>query len=215
MGFLKSVGKGAWNVAKGVGVGSARIGDDILKVTGKGLYKYGERIVGGALANPMKTVAMMGGAAAIGYGLADMDGRSDGAKVAAGSALGATLASGIPGVTGTVAALGSVGVGAAAGIGGLAMGIGERAIKMPDTKVGLGNLGDVKFSKLGVGLMVGSALYEGTSKAVAKFEGIRMGTSDGMMRKPTPIIPQSNSQPSYANNGGATGDLVFSMYNNR
>lgn len=215
MGILKSVGKGAWNVAKGAAIGSARIGDDILKGTGKGIFKYGERIVGGALSNPLKATAMIGGAAALGYGLADMDGRNDGGRVAAGAALGATLASGIPGVAGVAGAIGAGGVGLAAGVGGLAMGIGERAIKMPDTKVGLGNLGDMKFSKLGVGLMAGSALYEGTSKAVAKFEGIRMGTNDGMMRKSTPVLPQSNNQPSYANNGGATGDLVFSMYNNR
>ena len=44
-----------------------------------------------------------------------------------------------------------------------------------------------------------------------------MGTNDGMMRTSTPTIPQTSSSgtPSYANNGGATGDLVFSLYNNR
>jgi hypothetical protein len=42
-----------------------------------------------------------------------------------------------------------------------------------------------------------------------------MGKHDGQMRKATPVIPQVDRSPSYANNGGATGDLVFSMYNNR
>ena len=96
------------------------------------------------------------------------------------------------------------------------MGLGSKMIKTPSQPVNFSNLNEVGFTKLGKGLVLGSGLYEGASRAIAKFESIRMGTNDGMMRTHTPIIPQGqNNSPSYANNGGATGDLVFSMYNNR
>jgi hypothetical protein len=44
-----------------------------------------------------------------------------------------------------------------------------------------------------------------------------MGMNDGRMRSATPDIPmpQVTNSASYANNAGATGDLVFALHNNR
>ena len=42
-----------------------------------------------------------------------------------------------------------------------------------------------------------------------------MGTNDGTFVGPAPNLPTTNNSPSYANNAGATGDLVFSLFNNR
>lgn len=216
MGVLKSIGKGAFGVAKGAAVGTARIGGDIAGAIGKGTTAYGSKILGNALSSPLKTAAAIGGAAAIGYGLADLDGRSDGGKVAGKAALGVAAASAIPGVSTVAAGAAIAGVGAVGSVGGLAMGLGSKMIKAPSQTVNFSNLNEVGFTKLGKGLVLGSGLYEGASRAIGKFESIRMGTNDGMMRTHTPIIPQGqNNSPSYANNGGATGDLVFSMYNNR
>ena len=216
MGVLKSIGKGAFGVAKGAAIGTARIGGDIAGAIGKGTTAYGSKILGNALSSPLKTAAAIGGAAAIGYGLADLDGRSDGGKVAGKAALGVAAASVIPGVSTVAAGAAIAGAGAVGSVGGLAMGLGSKMIKTPSQPVNFSNLNEVGFTKLGKGLVLGSGLYEGASRAIGKFESIRMGTNDGMMRTHTPIIPQGqNNSPSYANNGGATGDLVFSMYNNR
>lgn len=216
MGFFKSIGKGAMNTVKGAAIGSARMSATVAEGIGKGTTAYGSKIISNAFKNPVGTAIAVGGAAALGYAAADLDGRNDGAQVAAKAAIGTAAFSAIPGVTGLVAGTAMGATGAVAGVGGLALGIGERMIKMPEGPVNLNNLGDIKLSKLGTGLLIGGALFEGGSKAIAKFEGIRMGTSDNLMRKATPTIPQNTSnQPSYANNGGATGDLVFSMYNNR
>ena len=216
MGVLKSIGKGAFGVAKGAAIGTARIGGDIAGAIGKGTTAYGSKILGNALSSPLKTAAAIGGAAAIGYGLADLDGRSDGGRVAGKAALGVAAASAIPGVSTVAAGAAIAGVGAVGSVGGLAMGLGSKMIKTPSQPVNFSNLNEVGFTKLGKGLVLGSGLYEGASRAIAKFESIRMGTNDGMMRTHTPTIPQRQSNsPSYANNGGATGDLVFSMYNNR
>ena len=216
MGVLKSIGKGAFGVAKGAAIGTARIGGDIAGAIGKGTTAYGSKILGNALSSPLKTAAAIGGAAAIGYGLADLDGRSDGGRVAGKAALGVAAASAIPGVSTVAAGAAMAGVGVASSVGGLVMGLGNKMIKAPSQPINFSNLNEVGFTKLGKGLIVGAGLYEGASKAIGKFENIRMGTNDGMMRTHTPTIPQRQSNlPSYANNGGATGDLVFSMYNNR
>ena len=216
MGVLKSIGKGAFGVAKGAAIGTARIGGDIAGAIGKGTTAYGSKILGNALSSPLKTAAAIGGAAAIGYGLADLDGRSDGGRVAGKAALGVAAASAIPGVSTVAAGAAMAGVGVASSVGGLVMGLGNKMIKAPNQPINFSNLNEVGFTKLGKGLIVGAGLYEGASKAIGKFENIRMGTNDGMMRTHTPTIPQRQSNlPSYANNGGATGDLVFSMYNNR
>lgn len=203
--------KGAANL----GVGSAKLAANTATDIGKAVGYGGKRVLNQALSNPVGLAAFAGGAATVGYGLANADGRSDGMAVAGKAAVGATAASAIPGLTaiGTAGAAGIASVGT--GVLGATAALGRSAIKMPTEPLSFSNMGDLKFSGLGVGMLVGSSAIEGTKRAVKKFEQIRMGKHDGQMRTATPVIPQVDRTPSYANNGGATGDLVFSMYNNR
>lgn len=210
MGFWKGVGKAGLSV----GGGLAKLGGGFAEGVGKTVGYGGHRVLNHAINNPMKTALFAGGVAAAGYGLADLDNRSDKASVAGKAALGAVAATAIPGAAGAgmVGLAGAVG---AAGVGaGALMSLGKAAIATPKEPISFNNLSDLKFSKTGAALLIGGAAVEGFGKAAKKYEQIRMGQNDGMLRKQTPIIPQ-NQQPSYANNGGATGDLVFSMYNNR
>lgn len=209
--MLKGIIKGA----AGLGIGTAKVAGSASMGIGKAVGYGGKRVLGEAMSNPLKFATYVGGAAAIGYSLADMDGRSDGEHVAGKAAVGAAALSAIPGMS-TVGAIGTAGAATiVTGTLGATAAIGRSAIKMPKEPISFSNMGDLKFSALGTGMLVGSAAVEGASRAVKKFEQIRMGKSDGMVRKATPVIPQVERQASYANNGGATGDLVFSMYNNR
>lgn len=210
MGFWKGLGKGTlWTGGK-LAQGAGKFAEGV----GKSAGFAGSRVIQHAAANPLKTAAFAGGVAAMGYGLADLDNRSDKAQVAGKAALGAMAATAIPGA----ASAGVVGLAGVAGAGmvgaGAIMSLGKAAIDLPDAPLSFSNMGDLKFSRFGASMLIGGAAVEGFSKAARKYEQIRMGQNDGMLRKQTPIIPQKNS-PSYSNNGGATGDLVFSMYNNR
>ena len=198
-----------------LGIGTAKLAGKSAMGVGKATGVYGKGVLNQALNNPVALGAAVGGMALGGMALAEADGRRDGLAVAGKAAVGMTALSAIPGATavGTVGAMGMVGAGAGV-LGGVAA-IGRSAIKMPKEPLSFSNMGDMKFSALGTGLVVGSALVDGTKKAINKYEQIRMGQHDGQMRKATPVIPQVDRTPSYANNGGATGDLVFSMYNNR
>lgn len=198
-----------------LGIGTAKLAGKGAMGVGKATGVYGKGVLNQALNNPVALGAAVGGMALGGMALAEADGRRDGLAVAGKAAVGMTALSAIPGATavGTVGAMGMVGAGAGV-LGGVAA-IGRSAIKMPKEPLSFSNMGDMKFSALGTGLVVGSALVDGTKKAINKYEQIRMGQHDGQMRKATPVIPQVDRTPSYANNGGATGDLVFSMYNNR
>lgn len=214
MGFLSGLGKASFGLAKGVGKVSGKMADGI----GYGITEFGSNVAKNAMKNPMKTAAALGVAGAAGYVMADIDKHPNPGQVVGSAMLGTAALSAIPGAAGAVGTIGGgMMIQGAASIGGLAMGLGRIAVKPPTEPIGLSNIGDLKFSKAGVGMLLGGALYEGAGRAVNKFVKNRMGTHDGMMRKATPVIPQvsSNSTPSYANNGGATGDLVFSMYNNR
>lgn len=87
-------------------------------------------------------------------------------------------------------------------------------------EIGLGNLGDFKLNKgFAVPAIVGASIIKGVGEGVQTFEKSRMGMNDGMMRSATPQLPNplqaAPSNPSYANNAGATGDLVFAMHRNR
>lgn len=66
----------------------------------------------------------------------------------------------------------------------------------------------VKLSGFGKTLLVGGALMEGVKGSYNKIIESQMGTNMGMQTM-TPKIP------SYANNGGATGDLVFALNANK
>ena len=211
MGIFKGIAKGA----VGAGIGTAKAAAGTATNIGKAVGHGGKRVLDQAISNPVALGLAVGGAAATGFALAEADGRSDGAYVAGKAAVGMTALSAIPGATavGSFGAVGLAGAGTSV-LGGIAA-IGRSAIKMPKEPLSFSNMGDIKFSGLGVGMLVGSSAIEGTKRAINKYEQIRMGKHDGQMRTATPIIPQVERQPSYANNGGATGDLVFSMYNNR
>lgn len=215
MGIFKSIGKGMYGVAKGTAIGTARTSASIAEGIGKATGAYGKRVVSQAMKNPLMTSVAIGGIAAASYGLADADGMNNSGEIAGKMAIGTAALTAIPGATTAMAGVAMGAAGYATSVGGLALGLGQRMVKMPDAPVRLSNLGDIKLSGIGYTAMFGSAFYEGASRALGKWEGIRMGTNDNLMRTQTPTIPTRNSQPSYANNGGATGDLVFSMYNNR
>lgn len=201
--------------AASLGIGTAKAAGSAFIGIGKSVGYGSKRVLGEAMSNPLRLATHVGGAAALGYSLADADGRSDGAHVAGRAAIGATALAAIPGMT-TVGAVGAASAATmATGTLGATAAIGRAAIKMPKEPISFSNMGDLKFSGVGVGMLVGSSAVEGTKRAVRKFEQIRMGKSDGQIRTATPVIPQVERQASYANNGGATGDLVFSMYNNR
>lgn len=165
--------------------------------------------------NPMKSVAAVGTAAALTYTAADMSTHDARADVAGTAALGATAALAIPGAATVGAAVGAGAMGVVGSIGGMAMGLGDKMLKVPNRNLKITELDKVKFTGFGKAAMLGSGLVEGAGRAVNKFYQSRMGQHDGQMRKSAPMIPQVERRPSYENNGGATGDLVFSMYNNR
>lgn len=213
MGFISGLGKAGLGLAKGVGKATGLA----AKGTGFMTAGYGSSIIKNAMKSPVKTAITLGAAGAAGYMVADMDKHPNPSAVVGSAMLGTAAVSAIPGAS-TVGLMGAGAmVGAAAGVGGLAMGLGQASIKLPKEPLSFSNMGELKFSAVGKGLVLGSALYEGVGRAANKFVQGRMGTNDGMMRTSTPTIPQTSSSgtPSYANNGGATGDLVFSLYNNR
>lgn len=211
MGFLKSVGKAGLELGKDIGKGVGATAN----FAGKRIVSYGDGIIKNSIANPIKTAAAIGAVGAAGYIAGDLDRQSNPSATAGKAALGAAALTGIPGAITAGTALGAGVLGGATAVGGLALGLGNMSLKVPNKNVSFSNIGDIKFSTLGKTLITGSAIYEGVGRAANKFVSGRMGTNDGMMRTQTPIIPQNASSPSYANNGGATGDLVFSMYNNR
>lgn len=211
MGILKSMAKGAINVGKA----GAKAVDGMAVGAGKGIVGYGSSIIQNAAKNPRMTLGLVGGAAALGYGLADIEDRDDSMKVAGKAALGAAALSAIPGAAAAGSMLGAGILGAGASVGGFAYGLGRMSLQVPKEPLSFSNMEDIKFTPLGKGLVFGSALLEGGLRAVDKYEKGRMGTNDGLLRTATPTLPKVERTPSYANNGGATGDLVFSMYNNR
>lgn len=68
----------------------------------------------------------------------------------------------------------------------------------------------LKATKFGVGLAATAQLAAGTPQAVKQWNDNRMGTN--FDNQPVTSAPRT---PSYANNGGATGDLVFALNNLR
>lgn len=68
----------------------------------------------------------------------------------------------------------------------------------------------LKATKLGVGLAATAQLAAGTPQAIKQANTNRQGTN--FDSRPVTSAPRT---PSYANNGGATGDLVFALNNLR
>ena len=203
--------KGAFTAGKAGAMGAGYAATGIGKAVGTG----GKRILNEALSNPVRLGSAVVGAGALGYSLAEADKRNDAGFVAGKAAVGMAAMSAIPGAAavGSTLAVGAAGVGTAS-LGAIGA-LGRASIKMPKEPLSLNNISDMKFTKFGGAMLIGSSLVEGSKKAIRKYETMRMGQHDGQMRKATPVLPQVDRNPSYANNGGATGDLVFSMYNNR
>lgn len=72
------------------------------------------------------------------------------------------------------------------------------------------NLLGIELSKRGKLVATGAALISGTSQATKNFNNHTMGT-----QRDSQITPHAPSLPAYANNAGATGDLVFALNANR
>lgn len=82
-----------------------------------------------------------------------------------------------------------------------------------------------KFTKRGKAAMTAGALLVGSVGATKDYTESRIGRNDGQLYKPTPTISNpydlssqmaySSIGQSYANNAGATGDLVFALNNLR
>lgn len=81
------------------------------------------------------------------------------------------------------------------------------------------------FNKKGLALMAGVALASGTTSATKDYIQSRQGYNDGQIYRPTPQMstPYMLSQQmaysqhgrSFADNAGATGDLVFALNDSR
>ena len=84
--------------------------------------------------------------------------------------------------------------------------------KQPLIKTGADNFMPfgIKATGLGTTLAVGGSLIGGTPQAVEQWNRNRQGTN--MDSEPVSLAPRT---PAYANNGGATGDLVFALNNLR
>lgn len=67
----------------------------------------------------------------------------------------------------------------------------------------------MSLSKWGYGLVFAGGIAQGAGKAINTFDSSRMGTMDGYVTNATPRVP------SYQDNAGATGDLVFALNANR
>lgn len=85
-------------------------------------------------------------------------------------------------------------------------------MKQPLVKTGSDNFMPfgLKATGLGTTLAIGGSLASGVPDAAKKWNESRRGTNQD--QQPTSVAP---SVPAYANNGGATGDLVFALNNLR
>jgi hypothetical protein len=198
----KTLGKVGLTAGKEIasGVGKAALGSSDL--LGKGLMKVAKN-------NPVGLIGAAVTTAAIGGILGDMDTNSDPKDTMSKGALLGLGAAAIPGAANAIAGLGVAGVGA--GMTGIkALGsIGTSMVKKTAE-------GKFKLSATATPLLVGTMAVKGITQGIKTFEKRRMGTNDGRLVGPAPTIPMNQERtPSYANNAGATGDLVFSMFNNR
>lgn len=227
------------NAGKKIGKGTAELGLGTLSTIGKTAMKttgtVGNGVINTFNRNALGLIGATITGAAIGGELADMDGNVNPREAAI---KGGAFTLGTIGTVAGVAGLASASTGAAVGVGmataGTALGVaglgavmtgvkaagqlGKSMVKVPDKSisVGLNNIGEFKLNGTAGVILTGAMAYKGIAEGVKTFEKSRMGVNDGMLRTATPIIPlQQNKTPSYANNAGATGDLVFSMFANR
>lgn len=154
--------------------------------------------VGSAIAaNPLKTAEAVGGAALVG------------AEAAGAAAIGAAEVAGAftIGASKMAAGVGMYGMQKYASIGAGATKAIDKLFLKDDPRNS--NLLGRKLNMAGKGVVVGSALFAGAKEAFNDFNSNRMGQRDGQITRATPRTP------SYENNAGATGDLVFAMNRNR
>ena len=78
------------------------------------------------------------------------------------------------------------------------------------------NMLGYKFTGLGAAALVPASLVAGTPDAYKEFTDMYRGQSDGQLYTNAPINTYGKALGnSYANNAGATGDLVFALHNQR
>ena len=198
-------GKEIGKVGAKVGVSAlSGIGETAIGVTeglGKSFMKAFNK-------TPLGVIGAVATGAAVGGILGDMDPNVDmkDAAIKGGTlALGASV---IPGAASVIAGAGAMGVGAVmTGVNAVGA-VGKSMV----TKTAEGGY---KLSATATPLLLGAMAVKGIGEGIKTFEKSRMGTNDGTFVGPAPNLPTTNNSPSYANNAGATGDLVFSLFNNR
>ena len=228
-GAIQSIGK-AFNTGMNIGSGRGFSSDGIGTVLTMGALGAGIGAATGAISGstnmPSSTGAMIGGA--IGASAVPLAGATVGA-VGAGIVGTAKIAPSVMGAVGGGIISASpviAGVGAKAGakIGSTALGFGSKLINWDidaDTFSKVRLSGPIQGFKSGKGLQKisnsiingknligGMALIEGMRGAWGEIESSRMGSNMGVQTM-TPSIP------SYSDNAGATGDLVFALNANR
>ena len=137
------------------------------------------------------------------------------AGVAGLRAIGGASITGLEALGGaTISAAGTAGTIGVAGLavaGATAKTVGTMGIGFASSLVKSNPTGSFpwKLSGLGVGAVVGTGLVSSSKEAFDDFNRRRMGQMDSKIYRATPTTP------SYMNNGGATGDLVFALNRNR
>ena len=217
--IFKGIGKAGLGIAEGI---TSSIGEGAIGAS----EAAGKTFLNHAFSMPEKLLIGAASGAAIGGILADADGQASPAH-AMGTGLAVGLgAAAIPGAMNVLPTIGVSALGAGVmAVKGTEM-FGRAMVKAPakDIKVNLSNVGEYKLRGIAIPVLMGSALLSGVSEGLKTFEKSRMGTNDGMMRTLTPNINIQNdvynavganmdATPSFARNAGATGDLVFAMYN--
>ena len=89
----------------------------------------------------------------------------------------------------------------------------ERYVTKPSGKV-VRQGGGLKFTKLGMGVLVGAGALAGARDASEAHIEKQTGQIDANKRTATPEINLEEYAPQIKN-GGATGDLVFALHQNR
>ena len=215
MGFWKGLGKIGKAGIDGIGgatIGAGKLGLHSMTAIGSAPTRFMQKA-------PGKFAAAVGIGAVAGAIGADMSGEDPGEgakKIGTAAFVASSL-----GAAGAIGTLGASAAATVAGGIGVAGKIGGSMLKMPKGEVGIGNLSDIKLKGGAVFAMAAVGAIGGILSAEKKFEQSRMGTNDGMMRTATPMLPMPQ-QDQYGgggqkspSNGGATGDLVFAMHNNR
>jgi hypothetical protein len=182
---IGAMAPGGTMMAAGAAVGA---GIGLTAPLAVGAAGYGMERLGRGVVNAFKSTALdaPGGAAEAGSAFAAGVG-----KIAGGIGKGA---------------LAAVNSGAAAQQVGLLRNLGNHIVNFKETAEGIE---DVTLGHVGHAMMNVSMGVEAAKKAFNTYNTIHMGQMDGQVRRATPMVP------AYADNAGATGDLVFALNRNR